>query len=201
MIESFQNEMEVNNMKKSSIILISIIAIVVIIAIFLVGSYNGLVSKSEAVDRGLSNLDVMLERRADLIPNLVSTVKGYTSHETEIINSITDARTKLMNANSVEEKSNANNELTSSLNALMVVVENYPDLKSSQNFIQLSDELSGTENRIAVARKDYNDAVKDYNLKVKTFPGNILAGMFGFEQKQYFEAKESSREVPSVNFE
>lgn len=201
MIKLFQNEMEVNDMKKSSIILISIIAIVVIIAIFLVGSYNGLVSKSEAVDRGLSNLDVMLERRADLIPNLVSTVKGYTSHETEIINSITDARTKLMNANSVEEKSNANNELTSSLNALMVVVENYPDLKSSQNFIQLSDELSGTENRIAVARKDYNDAVKDYNLKVKTFPGNILAGMFGFEQKQYFEAKESSREVPSVNFE
>lgn len=201
MIKSFQNEMEVNDMKKSSIILISIIAIVVIIAIFLVGSYNGLVSKSEAVDRELSNLDVMLERRADLIPNLVSTVKGYTSHETEIINSITDARTKLMNANSVEEKSNANNELSSSLNALMVVVENYPDLKSSQNFIQLSDELSGTENRIAVARKDYNDAVKDYNLKVKTFPGNILAGMFGFEQKQYFEAKESSREVPSVNFE
>lgn len=188
-------------MKKSSIILISIIAIVAIIAIFLVGNYNGLVSKSEAVDTSFSNLDVMIQRRADLIPNLVSTVKGYTAHETEIINSITDARTKLMNANSVEEKSNANNELTSSLNALMVVVENYPDLKSSQNFIQLSDELSGTENRIAVARKDYNDAVKDYNLKVKTFPGNILAGMFGFDQKQYFEAKESSREVPSVNFE
>lgn len=188
-------------MKKSSIILIVIIAIVAIIAIFLVGNYNGLVSKSEAVDTSFSNLDVMIQRRADLIPNLVSTVKGYTAHETEIINSITDARTKLMNANSIEEKSNANNELTSSLNALMVVVENYPDLKSSQNFIQLSDELSGTENRIAVARKDYNDAVKDYNLKVKTFPGNILAGMFGFDQKQYFEAKESSREVPSVNFE
>lgn len=201
MIKSFQNEMEVNNMKKSSIILISVIAIVAIIVIFLVGSYNGLVKKSEAVDTNLSNLDVMLQRRADLIPNLVSTVKGYTSHETEIIDSITDARTKLMNANSVEEKSNANNELSSSLNALMVVVENYPDLKASQNFIQLSDELSGTENRIAVARKDYNDAVKDYNLKVKTFPGNILAGMFGFEQKQYFEANESSREVPSVNFE
>lgn len=188
-------------MKKSSIILISVIAIVAIIVIFLVGSYNGLVKKSEAVDTNLSNLDVMLQRRADLIPNLVSTVKGYTSHETEIIDSITDARTKLMNANSVEEKSNANNELSSSLNALMVVVENYPDLKASQNFIQLSDELSGTENRIAVARKDYNDAVKDYNLKVKTFPGNILVGMFGFEQKQYFEANESSREVPSVNFE
>ena len=142
---------------------------------FLVGSYNGLVSKSEAVDTELSNLDVMLQRRADLIPNLVNTVKGYTTHETEIINSITDAREKLINANSLEEKSNANNELTSSLNALMVVVENYPDLKSSQNFIQLSDELAGTENRVAVARRDYNSAVKNYNLKVKTFPGNILA--------------------------
>ena len=147
----------------------------IIIVMFLVGSYNGLVSKSEAVDTELSNLDVMLQRRADLIPNLVNTVKGYTTHETEIINSITDAREKLINANSLEEKSNANNELTSSLNALMVVVENYPDLKSSQNFIQLSDELAGTENRVAVARRDYNSAVKNYNLKVKTFPGNILA--------------------------
>ena len=134
-----------------------------------------MVSKSEAVDTELSNLDVMLQRRADLIPNLVNTVKGYTTHETEIINSITDAREKLINANSLEEKSNANNELTSSFNALMVVVENYPDLKSSQNFIQLSDELAGTENRVAVARRDYNSAVKNYNLKVKTFPGNILA--------------------------
>ena len=162
-------------MKKSNIILITVIAIIAIIVMFLEGSYNGLVSKSEAVDTELSNLDVMLQRRADLIPNLVNTVKGYTTHETEIINSITDAREKLINANSLEEKSNANNELTSSLNALMVVVENYPDLKSSQNFIQLSDELAGTENRVAVARRDYNSAVKNYNLKVKTFPGNILA--------------------------
>ncbi len=162
-------------MKKSNIILITVIAIIAIIVMFLVGSYNGLVSKSEAVDTELSNLDVMLQRRADLIPNLVNTVKGYTTHETEIINSITDAREKLIKANSLEEKSNANNELTSSLNALMVVVENYPDLKSSQNFIQLSDELAGTENRVAVARRDYNSAVKNYNLKVKTFPGNILA--------------------------
>ena len=162
-------------MKKSNIILITVIAIIAIIVMCFVGSYNGLVSKSEAVDTELSNLDVMLQRRADLIPNLVNTVKGYTTHETEIINSITDAREKLINANSLEEKSNANNELTSSLNALMVVVENYPDLKSSQNFIQLSDELAGTENRVAVARRDYNSAVKNYNLKVKTFPGNILA--------------------------
>lgn len=176
-------------MKKSNIILITVIAIIAIIVMFLVGSYNGLVSKSEAVDTELSNLDVMLQRRADLIPNLVNTVKGYTTHETEIINSITDAREKLINANSLEEKSNANNELTSSLNALMVVVENYPDLKSSQNFIQLSDELAGTENRVAVARRDYNSAVKNYNLKVKTFPGNILARNVRIWAKTIFWSK------------
>ncbi|MNT52905.1 LemA family protein [compost metagenome] len=105
-----------------------------------------------------------------------------------------------MNAKSVEEKSNANNELTSSLNGLMVVVENYPDLKSSQNFIQLSDELAGTENRIAVARKDYNDAVKKFNTTIIKFPASMLAGMFGFEKEAYFEADQSSAEVPSVNF-
>lgn len=121
-------------MKKSTIIIISIVSIIAVIGIFLISSYNGLVSKSEAVDAKLSDLDVMLERRADLVPNLVNTVKGYTTHETEIINSITEARTKLVNAKSVEEKSNANNELSSSLNALMVVVENYPDLKASSNF-------------------------------------------------------------------
>lgn len=176
-------------MKKSNIILITVIAIIAIIVMFLVGSYNGLVSKSEAVDTELSNLDVMLQRRADLIPNLVNTVKGYTTHETEIINSITDAREKLIKANSLEEKSNANNELTSSLNALMVVVENYPDLKSSQNFIQLSDELAGTENRVAVARRDYNSAVKNYNLKVKTFPGNILARNVWIWAKTIFWSK------------
>lgn len=143
----------------------------------------------------------MLQRRADLIPNLVSTVKGYTSHENEIIDKVTDARKKLVNASSIEEKSNANNELSSSLNALMVIVENYPDLKSSENFKQLSDELAGTENRIAVARKDYNNSVKKLNTSIKKFPNNILAGMFGFEQATYFEADEKSSEVPSVKFE
>ena len=128
-------------MKKSNIGLICVIAVVAIIAIMMISGYNGMVSKQENVESALSDLDVMLQRRADLIPNLVSTVKGYTSHETEIINKVTEARTKLVNASSVEEKSNANDELTNSLNALMVVVENYPDLKSSQNFIQLSDEL------------------------------------------------------------
>lgn len=188
-------------MKKSSIILISVIAIVVIIIVMAIGGYNGIVSKQEKVDSSLSNLDVMLQRRADLIPNLVSIVKGYANHETEIIDKVTQARTKLVNANSVEEKSNANNELSNSLNALMVVVENYPDLKSSSNFTQLSDELAGTENRVAVARKDYNDAVNILNTTIKRFPNNILANMFGFEKATYFKADESSQEVPSVKFE
>lgn len=187
-------------MKKSNIVLICVIAVVVIIAIFTISGYNGMVSKQENVESALSNLDVMLQRRADLIPNLVNTVKGYTSQENEIIDKITDARAKLVNAGSVEEKSNANNELTSSLNALMVVVENYPDLKSSQNFMQLSDELAGTENRIAVARKDYNSEVKTFNTTIKKFPSNILAVIFGFEQAVYFEADESSTEVPNVSF-
>ena len=188
-------------MKKSSIIVICIIAVIAIIGIAIASGYNGIVSKEEAVESSLSNLDVMLQRRADLIPNLVNTVKGYTNHENEIIDKITEARAKLTNANSVEEKSDANNELSSSLNALMLVVENYPDLKSSENFKQLSDELAGTENRIAVARKDYNDSVKTLNTSIKKFPNNILAGIFGFEQATYFEADESSTEVPSVSFE
>ena len=185
-------------MKKSVLIIIGIIAI---IAVLLIAGYNGMVSKKETVDSSLSNLDVMLQRRADLIPNLVNTVKGYTSHETEIIDKITEARAKLVSANGIEEKSEANNELSSSLNALMVVVENYPDLKASENFTQLSDELAGTENRIAVARKDYNDAVKTFNTSIKRFPNNILAGIFGFDEAVYFEADERGQEVPSVNFE
>lgn len=174
--------------------------IILIIALF-AGSYNNLVGKEEDVDSKLADVSVQLERRADLIPNLVNTVKGYTSHETEIINSITSARQKLLNADSVSEKAEANDELTNALNNLLVVVENYPDLKANTNFIQLQDELAGTENRIAVARKDYNDAVKDYNKSIKKFPQNILAGMFGFEEKDYFEAKESANEVPEVSFE
>ena len=185
-------------MKKAGLI---ILAVIVVIAVLLIGSYNSLVNKKENVDSKMSNLDVMLQRRADLIPNLVNTVKGFTNHENEVIEKVTTAREKLAVANSVEEKSSANNELTNSLKSLMVVVENYPDLKSSQNFTQLSDELAGTENRIAVARKDYNDAVKELNKSIKGFPNNILAGMFGFSEAKYFEATESSKEVPNVNFQ
>lgn len=187
-------------MKKSSIILIVIVSIIVIIGGMLISGYNGLVTKQENVTTALSNLDVNLQRRADLVPNLVSTVKGYAAHETEIIDKVTEARAKLAGANSVAEKSEANDELSSALNSLMIVVENYPDLKSSQNFINLSDELAGTENRIATSRRDYNTAVQTYNTSIKRFPTNILAGMFNFSEATYFEANEGSQEVPSVSF-
>lgn len=187
-------------MKKGNLGLI-ILVILVILAFLFISGYNGLITKQENVESKYSNLDVMLQRRADLIPNLVNTVKGYTEHENEVIEKITAARAKLVNAKEIDEKSEANQELSTSLNALMLVVENYPDLKSSQNFIQLSDELAGTENRIAVARKDYNDAVKLLNTSIKKFPNNILAGMFGIEQAEYFQASEGSAEVPSVSFE
>lgn len=188
-------------MKKSSIILIVVLAIIAIFVMSLIGSYNGLVSKKEAVTKQYSNLDVTLQRRADLIPNLVNTVKGFAAHENEVIDKVTQARQNLLGANSLEEKQKANNELSKSIDALMVVVENYPDLKSSENFLNLQNELAGTENRIAIARRDYNNAVNTYNSSIKKFPNNLLAGMFGFGEEKYFEASEKAQEVPSVNFE
>lgn len=188
-------------MKKSTIVIIVVVVILVAIIAGLVSNYNGVVSLSEEVDNKFATIDTMLQRRADLIPNLVNTVKGYTNQEQAVIDSVTDARAKLAGANSVGEKANADQELSTALSNLLVVVENYPDLKSSENFKQLSDELAGTENRIAVARKDYNNAVKTLNTTIKKFPNNIIAGMFGFEQAEYFEADESSTEVPSVNFQ
>ena len=187
-------------MKKSTIAIIVVVVILVAIIAGLVSSYNGVVSLSEEVDNKFATIDTMLQRRADLIPNLVNTVKGYTNQEQAVIDSVTDARAKLAGANSVEEKANADQELTSALNNLLVVVENYPDLKSSQNFINLSDELAGTENRIATARKDYNDAVREYNTKIKRFPTNIVSGMFGYGEREYFQASEGSEEVPTVDF-
>ena len=187
-------------MKKSTIILIVVGVIAAIIVLSLVGTYNGLVSKKENVTKQYSNLEVTLQRRADLIPNLVNTVKGFVAHEDEVIDKVTTARQNLVNAKSIDEKQKANDELTSSLNALMVIVENYPDLKSSENFRSLQDELAGTENRIAVARRDYNDAVNAYNSSIKRFPNNIISGMFGFSEEKYFEADVKAQEVPSVNF-
>ena len=188
-------------MKKGLIIGGSIVAVIIVLIMMISGTYNGLINKEEDVESKLANISVQLERRADLIPNLVSTVKGYASHESEVINSITTSRENLLKANNVGEMAEANAELTSALNNLLVVVENYPDLKANTNFIQLQDELAGTENRIAVARKDYNDSVQEFNRSVKRFPQNILANMFGFDEKEYFEAKETSNDVPNVSFE
>ena len=186
-------------MKNSKIGLI-IIAVIAVIAIILIGGYNSIISASEEVENKFSTIDTQLQRRADLIPNLVNTVKGYANQEKEIINTVTTAREKLVGANSVTAKAEADQELTNALSRLLVVVENYPELKSSQNFIQLSDELAGTENRIATARRVYNEAVKTYNLKIKKFPSNVMANMFGFGEKQYFEASEESKNVPNVQF-
>lgn len=195
----------INNVKKGAIsagliVILAIVGIIAIIGLSCVGTYNGLVASRETVTTESANIDTYLQRRADLIPNLVNTVKGFTNHEDEIIDKITSARENLLKANTMEEKSAANSKLTKDLNALMVIVENYPDIKSSENFIALQDELSGTENRIATARKDYNEAAKAYNTKLQSFPTNIIGGMFNFEKAQYFEADESSKDVPVVDF-
>ncbi len=187
-------------MKKGTIITIIIVGIVVLLGIWLISANNNLVSMETEVDAALANVDTYLQRRADLIPNLVNTVKGYAAHEQEAIDSVTAAREKLAGASTVEEKAEADQALTAALNNLLVIVENYPDLKASENFVQLADELAGTENRIAVARKDYNDAVQSYNAAIRKFPGSLVASIFGFEQKDYFQASESAQDVPQVTF-
>ena len=187
-------------MKKGSIVGLVVLGIVIVLGIFMVSNYNTMKVARENVDTKLSDVDVYLQRRADLIPNLVSTVKGYVQHEEKVISDITTARENLVNAKSMPEKANANQELSNAINALMVVVENYPDLKANTNFINLQDELAGTENRISTARRDYNDAVKSYNSLIIKFPNNILASMFKFEKAEYFKADEGKTEVPNVEF-
>ena len=186
--------------KSTIIVLIVVVAVVVILGGTLIGSYNGLVSMRENVEGYKANIETVLQRRSDLIPNLVNTVQGYAAHETEIFTEIADARAKLAGGGSIEELGEANSELTSALNRLMVVVENYPDLKADTQFTALMDELAGTENRISVARQDYNNAVKSYNQRIRTFPSVIMANLFGFEKAEYFEAAEGAETAPTVNF-
>ncbi|MGI6199973.1 MAG: LemA family protein [Christensenellales bacterium] len=188
-------------MRKGAWITLGVIAVVLILIVgSVVGIYNGMVSAQESVDNAMSAIDVQLKRRTDLVPNLVNTVKGFAAHETEIIDSVTEARAQLAGARTVEEKAQADNALSGALSRLLVVVENYPDLKSNANFQQLSDELAGTENRIAVARQDYNNAVKAYNANIRRFPNKLFAGMFGFSQAQYFEGSEADQQAPEVDF-
>ena len=180
-------------------------ALVLLVLILLLGGmgftqYNAIINKQEMVSASYADIDAQLQRRSDLIPNLLNSVKGYMSHEQGIIDAITQSREKLSGATNVGELAQASGEMESALKNLMVVVEQYPDLKANTNFIQLQDELSGTENRIATARRDYNDAVRSFNAQIKRFPGSLLASYFGFNPATYFEASEVSQEVPNVSF-
>ncbi len=186
---------------KKLVISLSVVAVILVALIAgIVSTYNGLVSKSENVSNKEAQIQTNLQRRADLIPNLVETVKGYAAHEEGVYTALADARAKLNSASNPEEYTEADKEYQSAISRLLVVVENYPELKADQNFINLQDELSGTENRIATSRKDYNDAVTDYNKSIKKFPAVIFAGMLGFEKSEYFEASPESQQVPSVSF-
>ncbi|MCG3088645.1 LemA family protein [Sporosarcina cyprini] len=178
-----------------------IVGIIVVLGIILVPSYNKFVNLEEDVDQSYAQVENQLQRRLDLIPNLVNTVKGYASHEKEVMTEIADARSRLAGAKGPEEQAAADAELTSALGRLLVVVENYPELKADRQFTQLMDELAGTENRIGVARKDYNDVVANYNRQTKRFPGKLVASIFGFDEKEYFKADPAATEAPKVDFE
>jgi LemA protein len=187
---------------KKSLIVVGVIVLIVLIFFFTVrGTYNRLVALDEGVKTAWSQVENQLQRRMDLIPNYVETVKGYAKQEREVLIAVTEARAKVAGAGSIEGKIEANNELSSALARLLVVVERYPDLKSNQNFMRLQDELAGTENRIAVERRRYNEAVRLYNTTVRSFPTNILAGMFGFGRADLFEAPAAAEEPPKVTFE
>lgn len=179
------------------------IVVVILFIITVFGStYNGMVTKQEEVNSAFAKVDTQLQRRADLIPNLVNTVKGYTKYETDIYVKVTEARSGFLKADTIGDKLAANDQITSALNQLLYMVrENYPTLSASPHYTQLMDELAGTENRIAVVRNDYNEVVRKYNTSIKKFPNNMTAGMFGFEPAVYFEADAADREVPNVNFD
>ena len=187
-------------MKKILGPIVVIVGLLVVVALILIPSYNKFVTLEENINESYAQVDNQLQRRLDLIPNLVETVKGFASHEKEVISDISNARAKLAGAQGPDEQSAANGELESALGRLLVVVENYPDLKANENFIQLMDSLEGTENRIGVARMDYNNEVGKYNKQVKRFPGKLTASIFGFEEKEYFQADAAASDAPKVDF-
>jgi LemA protein len=186
-------------------ITLAVVGVLVLVVLMIAGSFigakNQMVAKDQTVKAAWSEVDVQLERRADLIPNLVSTVKGFTKEESSVFDDIAQAREGLMNAQTPEAKIAANNQLDGSLAKVLVLTENYPTLRSSDQFMRLQDELSGTENRISVARKRYNDAIQDYNTYILQFPNSIWAGIAGFHQNTaYFTASPASQAVPNVSF-
>jgi len=185
--------------------LLAVVGIAFLIALIVGGSYvssrNQMVRKNEAVKQAWAQVDVVLQRRADLIPNLVATVKGYAQQEQKVFGEVADARASLLNARTPGEKIAANGQLDGALGRLLAIVENYPTLKSNQNFLALQDELAGTENRIAVERRRYNEAIQDYNTYIGLFPNNIFAGWAGFQRNNdYFAASGTAREAPKVDF-
>ena len=185
------------------------IGVVAVVAIFFYATYNGFVNREEGLKSAWSNVETQYQRRADLIPNLVNTVKGYAAHETQILNEVTEARARATSINlsaddltpeRLAQFQRAQAEVRSALGRLIAVSESYPDLKANQNFLELQAQLEGTENRIAVARKDFNAAAQQYNVSVRRFPANLVARMFGFGQKPYFESAEGAAAAPQVTF-
>jgi LemA protein len=185
------------------------IGVVAVVAIFFYVTYNGFVNKEEGVNAAWSNVETQYQRRSDLIPNLVNTVKGYAAHESQTLASVTEARARATSINlsageltpeRLAQFQQAQADVRSALGRLIAVAESYPDLKANQNFIELQSQLEGTENRIAVARKDFNDAARKYNVAVRRFPSNLVAALFGFDQKPYFEAAEGTETAPQVEF-
>ncbi len=185
------------------------IGVVAVVAIFFYVTYNGFVNKEEGVNAAWSNVETQYQRRSDLIPNLVNTVKGYAAHESQTLASVTEARARATSINlsageltpeRLAQYQQAQADVRSALGRLIAVAESYPDLKANQNFIELQSQLEGTENRIAVARKDFNDAARKYNVAVRRFPSNLVAALFGFDQKPYFEAAEGTETAPQVEF-
>lgn len=178
-----------------------ILAIVIVIAIFVIGVYNGLVKARQKVKNAWSQIDVQLQRRFDLIPNLVEAVKGYMTHESEVLEKVTSLRSSWANANTIEEKANLDNQLSGALKTIMAVSENYPDLKANQNFADLQNNLKETENKISFARQFYNDTVTMYNTKLEVFPDNIVASMFNFKEEPLFNVdSEEARKNVKVDF-
>ena len=193
-------------MKKSTWIIIGVVAVIIIWA---VGSYNGLVTKDEKVSEAWANVETVYQRRADLIPNLVNTVKGYAAHEQETLQSVTNARANATNitidpstatTEDMKRYMAAQQEIGSALGRLIAIAENYPDLKANQNFLELQKQLEGTENRISTERRKYNETVKSFNASIRRFPTNLIAGMFGFEKRSMFEAQEGAEVAPVVEF-
>ena len=180
--------------------LIVIIAIIAVIVLFFVSTYNGLVKLRNMVKDQWAQIDVLLKRRADLIPNLVETVKGYAKHESETLEAVINARNKAVSATTPEEEIKANGELSGALSRLFALAESYPDLKANANFMDLQNNLKETEDKIAYARQFYNDAVLKYKNKLEMFPSNIVASMFGFKPEPFFEATEAEKETPQVKF-